>query len=71
MAFDYGNWYDTPPPASPDNVKERYLGDGVYVTYAGYDLVLDLRGQDDTRIVLEPAVWAALRDFATRNGVKP
>lgn len=34
---------------------ERYLGDGVYASFDGYHIVLDLRGQDNTtRIALEP-----------------
>lgn len=38
-----------------------YLGDGVYASFDGYAIVLDLRGQDDTtRIVLEPDVLRAL-----------
>jgi hypothetical protein len=46
---------------------EDYLGDGVYATFDGYDLTLDLRGQDDTtRIVLEPQVLEALLRFHSR-----
>ncbi|MCP4902636.1 MAG: hypothetical protein GY906_37200 [bacterium] len=43
---------------------ETYLGDGVYATFDGYNIWLDLRGQDDfTRIALEPAVLDALNQF--------
>lgn len=46
---------------------EEYLGDGVYITFDGHSFVLDLRGQDDfTKIVLEPAVMAALDRFRKR-----
>ncbi len=43
---------------------ERYLGDGVYASFDGYHVVLDLRGQDSTtRIALEPAVFSALQTY--------
>jgi len=46
---------------------ETYLGDGVYATWDGYGIALDLRGQDSTtRIVLEPEVIAALIAFRDR-----
>jgi hypothetical protein len=46
---------------------EDYLGDGVYATFDGYHLWLDLRGQDSTtRIALEPAVLDALDRFRKR-----
>ena len=36
---------------------DRYLGDGVYASFDGYHIILDLRGQDSTtRIALEPEV---------------
>lgn len=45
-------------------VEDRYLGDGVYASYDGYYIVLDLRGQDNyTRIALEPTVMRALKDY--------
>ena len=44
----------------PDH-KERYLGDGVYASFDGFMITLDLRGQDDfTKIALEPDVIEAL-----------
>lgn len=40
---------------------DKYIGDGIYASYDGYHIILDLRGQDDTtRIVLEPSVFNAL-----------
>lgn len=45
-------------------IDDRYLGDGVYASLEGSDIVLDLRGQDNTtRIVLEPFVFAELVRF--------
>ena len=50
-------------------MEDQYLGDGVYASFDGYNIVLDLRGQDDTtRIVLEPAVLSALDEY--RNSLK-
>ncbi len=46
-------------------MNDLYLGDGVYASYDGYHIVLDLRGQDNTtRIALEPPVLAALCAYA-------
>lgn len=43
------------------NRFDTYLGDGVYASFDGYHIWLDLRGQDSTtRIALEPAVMEAL-----------
>ncbi len=47
-------------------VEDRYLGDGVYASFDGYHIILDLRGQDDfTRIVLEKGVLAELVRYET------
>jgi hypothetical protein len=41
--------------------RRRYLGDGVYVAYDGYRIVLSVEnGVVSREIVLEPDVWAAL-----------
>lgn len=46
---------------------EEYLGDGVYASFDGYHIWLDLRGQDNTtRIALEPQVLKALVQFRDR-----
>ena len=46
-------------------IEDRYLGDGVYASYDGLAIVLDLRGQDDsTKIFLEGLVFAELTAFA-------
>ena len=46
-------------------MDDRYLGDGVYASFDGYHIILDLRGQDSTtRIGLEPSVLAELNQYA-------
>lgn len=45
-------------------IEDRYLGDGVYASFDGYMIWLDLRGQDKTtRIALEPIVMKQLVKF--------
>ena len=45
-------------------MPEEYLGDGVYASFDGYHIWLDLRGQDSTtKIALEPPVFEALIKF--------
>jgi len=45
-------------------IEDRYLGDGVYASYDGWNLILDLRAQDNTtRIALEPPVLKSLDLF--------
>lgn len=47
-------------------IEDRYLGDGVYASFDGYHIQLDLRGQDNTtRIALEPGVLARLNEYAS------
>ena len=57
----------------PEN--SQYLGDGVYASFDGYQIWLDLRGQDNTtRIALEPAVMDALvryRDSHNTQDTQP
>jgi hypothetical protein len=41
--------------------RRRYLGDGVYVGFDGYAIVLSVEnGMVSREIVLEPVVWTAL-----------
>ena len=48
-------------------IDDDYLGDGVYASFDGYHIVLDLRAQDNTtRIALEPPVLTALDRFRAR-----
>jgi hypothetical protein len=45
-----------------------YLGDGVYVAFDGYSLVLTTENgvRTTNRIVLEPEVWTQLRVWVER-----
>ena len=48
----------------PKLVDDMYLGDGIYASYDGYHIWLDLRGQDDTtRIALEPPALVMLDHY--------
>jgi hypothetical protein len=51
--------------------SDSYLGDGVYATFNGWQLWLDLRDQDDSQICLEREVWEALQRYMIRMGVEP
>lgn len=45
-------------------LEDRYLGDGVYASFDGYHIILDLRAQDKTtRIALENEVFNQLIQF--------
>ncbi len=45
-------------------IEDWYLGDGVWVSFDGYHIILDLRAQDTTtKIALEPPVMDALFEF--------
>jgi len=51
-------------------VEDEYLGDGVYASFDGYHIILDLRAQDNTtRIALEPSVLANLYTYAHKAGL--
>lgn len=46
---------------------DEYLGDGVYASFDGYHIVLDLRAQDNTtKIAIEPAVFHQLVGYKER-----
>jgi hypothetical protein len=45
------------------DTMDEYLGDGVYASYDGYHVWLDLRAQDSSRIALDPAVLAAFDEY--------
>lgn len=48
----------------PERIEDRYIGDGVYASFDGYHIILDLRAQDNTtRIALEPPVLDELLRF--------
>ena len=53
-------------PVAPCDI---YLGDGVYASFDGYGVVLDLRAQGPDKITLEPEVIRALVDYATKLGI--
>ena len=56
----------------PNQLTDQHLGDGVYASFDGYHVVLDLRAQDDTtRICLEPQVLRNLIYYAQRHGALP
>lgn len=50
-------------------IADTHLGDGVYASFDGYHIALDLRAQDSTtHIALEPQVYGALCKFAAAIG---
>jgi hypothetical protein len=45
-------------------MEDRYIGDGVYASWDGWHIVLDLRAQDNTtKIALDPQVMEDLKRF--------
>lgn len=49
-----------------NKMKDRYLGDGVYASFDGYQIILDLRAQDSTtKIALESSVLTALNRYVS------
>jgi hypothetical protein len=52
------------------NSHDSYLGDGVYASFDGYHVILELRAQPPTtpttRIALEPAVFDRLVEYRAR-----
>lgn len=51
---------------------ETYLGDGLYASFDGYQIVLRApRAQGDHYVALEPKVWEALVLFAESLRAKP
>ena len=59
-----------PPAVSPRRASpaRAYLGDGCYVDFDGYALVLTTSdgSRDTNTIVLEPEVWAKLVEYVAR-----
>lgn len=52
------------------NTNHEHIGDGVYASFDGYQIWLDLRAQDDTTaIALEPSVMQHLVRYAKERGV--
>jgi len=51
-------------------MEDRYLGDGVYASFDGYHVCLDLRAQDsETFIALDNHVLKALIEYAKETGM--
>jgi hypothetical protein len=49
---------------APKQIEDRYLGDGVYASFDGYQVWLDTRAQSPVnRIALEPSVLLELDQF--------
>jgi len=49
---------------------DEYLGDGVYASFDGWHVWLDLRAQDpNVKIALEPVVLAKLVAYAEARGI--
>lgn len=52
------------------NTNHEHIGDGVYASFDGYQIWLDLRGEDSTTaIALEPEVMQRLIEYAKKRGV--
>jgi hypothetical protein len=49
------------PANLPEENKEHYLGDGVYVSFDGYQLALRAESLTPNTIYLEPKTWLSLR----------
>ena len=48
-------------------LPDEYLGDGVYASFDGYHIILDLRAQDNTtKIAIEPSVFRQLVQYKER-----
>ena len=51
--------------ATRELIKDSYLGDGVYASFDGFNIILDLRAQDSTTfIALEPEVIQRLIEYS-------
>lgn len=46
--------------------KHEYIGDGVYVSFDGYQIWLSANHHDNEVIALEPAVMGRLVDYANK-----
>lgn len=48
------------------NLPREYLGDGVYVAYDGYQLILTAEGSQHNVIYMDPYVYVALEAFVKK-----
>lgn len=52
-----------------EKIEERYLGDGLYASFDGYQITLRApRSDGDHWVALELQVYSALIEFAKRHG---
>jgi hypothetical protein len=59
-------------PDTPEQNREEYLGDGLYVSFDGWGVRLRApREGGDHFVVIDPEIWLALRQWVNRwRGVK-
>jgi hypothetical protein len=51
--------------------NDIYLGDGVYASFDGFQIILDLRAQGSDQICLDPSVLTNLFKYARKLGWEP
>lgn len=51
--------------------SERYLGDGVYASFDGYQIWLAVNHHENKVVALEPSVFTALVGYANAVFAKP
>lgn len=69
VGLDHGDWHMEDVSPKPP-IQPRYMGDGVYAEFDGYQIWLYT--QDGDRIALEPAVYMAVRAYGAKIwGLKP
>ncbi len=49
-------------------MKDEYIGDGVYVSFDGYQIWLAANHHENRVVALEPEVWSQLVEYAKRIG---
>lgn len=49
-------------------MKDEYLGDGVYVSFDGYQIWLAANHHENKTVALEPEVWSRLVEYAKLIG---
>jgi len=57
---------DTPNPENPLNPEPQHLGDGVYISFDGYQLWLAANHHSNRVIAIEPRVLLAMVEYARR-----
>lgn len=46
-----------------DKIEDKYLGDGVYASFDGYQIWLAANDHRNKVVAIEPQVWVALQKF--------